>query len=707
MAVADAEGNSNERRLYLIDGYNVIFRAFYALPPLSTSKGEPTNAVLGFINMLRKLLREQDPSLVGVAWDVSSKTFRKERFEDYKANRKPMPDDLKAQIPNIRKVLEAFRIPILEMERYEADDVLGTLAAKASAEGYEVVLVSADKDLMQLVGERVFMLHTTRDKLYDAAMVEEDFGVPPEKVIEVLALMGDAVDNVPGVPGIGEKGAKKLIKEHGSVEALIEIAPQLKFKKHREGLTDHADEARLSKELVTIKTDLDVDFDPDGLAYEPPDAAALADLYRELEFYPLLKELEAESGVSLGPELPAPREVADAAEWREATAGLGDRVAAAVIGSPVIGLAVGAGDEVIFADFRTSGLRVAAVETLREWLASDGATVVGHDLKEVLRFAGHRGPVTARLADTMLLAYLLRSSIRDFSLEEVCMERLHIQPLKAKDAGWLKGAEPLPGDANLLDFAAQRAALPLQILEQLEEELSLDGPPAAAQRVYDEIEAPLVPVLLGMEEAGICVDVPFLEEMSGELAGAITELESEIYEIAGEEFNIGSPQQLGVPSCSRSSTIRWCGARRRPRATPPVPTCSKSSPPRASICPSGCCATASGRSSSRPTSMRYRCWSTRVASTRATNRRWRPRAGCRRSTRTCRTFPSAPRPVDASARRSGPPRGRCFWWPTTARSSCGSSPTSRRKAPCSRRSSVAKTSTARRLLWSSEVRPIS
>ncbi|MEE2775193.1 MAG: DNA polymerase I [Acidobacteriota bacterium] len=544
---ADVPG---ENRLYLIDGYNVIFRAFYALPPLSTSKGEPTNAVLGFVNMLRKLLREQDPSLVGVAWDVSSKTFRKEKFEDYKANRRPMPDDLRAQLPWIRRSLDAFRIPILEMERYEADDVLGTLAAKASAEGYDVVLVSADKDLMQLVGERTFMLHTTRDKLYDAALVEEDFGVPPEQVVEVLALMGDAVDNVPGVPGIGEKGAKKLIREHGSVEALIEIASELKFKKHREGLTEHADEARLSKELVTIKTDLDVDFDPKQLLYEPPDASALAELYRELEFFPLLKELEAEAGISLGPELAPATDVQSASEWTEAIARFGNRIAVAVIGSPVIGLAVcslSADDEqVVYADFRTTGLSEAAVDAVRGWLTAEGRTVVGHDLKEVLRFAGHRGRVAARLADTMLLAYLLRSTIRDFAFEEVCMERLHVQPLKAKDAGWSKGAEPLPGDSSLLAFAAERAALAAALYEQLEEEMSHVGPASAALGVYDEIEAPLVPVLVGMEESGIEVDVAFLETMSGELATDVAALETEIYEIAGEQFNIGSPQQLGA-----------------------------------------------------------------------------------------------------------------------------------------------------------------
>ncbi|MDX1383712.1 MAG: DNA polymerase, partial [Thermoanaerobaculia bacterium] len=547
MATAEPRKEGSDRRLYLIDGYNVIFRAFYALPPLSTSKGDPTNAVLGFVNMLRKLLREQDPSLVGVAWDVSSKTFRKERFEDYKANRKPMPDDLRAQIPYIRKTLEAFRIPILEMENYEADDVLGTLARKARDAGYDVILVSADKDLMQLVGDGIFLLHTSRDKLYDAAMVEEDFGVPPDKVVDVLALMGDSVDNVPGVPGIGEKGAKKLIQEHGSVEALIEKAPELKFKKHREGLQDHADDARLSKELVTIETDLPIDFEPDRLAFEPPDAKALAGLYRELEFFPLLKELESESGVSLGPDLAPAVEPKGPEAWLAATAGVAAKVGVAVVGAPVLGVAVATtGGDVLFADFRRQGLREASIGRLREWLAEPDLTVVGHDLKEVLRLVDHRGPVAARLADTMLLAYLLRSSVRDFSFEEVCMDRLQVRVLSLKDAGWGKGAEPLPGDGGLLELAAQRAALPLELDERIEEEVAQGGPAAAAARVYAEIEEPLVPVLVGMEEAGIRVDTEFLAGMSGELEQEIAAVEAEIYEIAGEEFNIGSPQQLGA-----------------------------------------------------------------------------------------------------------------------------------------------------------------
>src|SRR5262249_50377276 len=276
----------------LIDGYSNIFRAFYAIRNLSSSRGEPTNAVYGFIQMLRKLLREDNPELVGVALDVG-KTFRSEKYEAYKANRAPMPEDLRSRTPYVRRAVEAYRTPALELQGYEADDVLGSLARRAADEGYQVVLVSADKDIMQLVTPQVSLYHTGRNKLYGPAEVEEDFGVPPEKVADVLGLMGDSIDNIPGVPGIGDKGAKTLIKEYGSLEELLARAGEVTKKTYREGLQQHADQARLSKELSTIHTDLEIPFDPEALRHDPPDPEALRTLFTELEFFSLVEELKA------------------------------------------------------------------------------------------------------------------------------------------------------------------------------------------------------------------------------------------------------------------------------------------------------------------------------------------------------------------------------------------------------------------------------
>ncbi len=549
------------KRLYLIDGYSTIFRAFYAIRGLSTSTGEPTNAIYGFINMLRKLLREEEPPLLGIALDVGRATIRTEAYAEYKANRAPMPEDLKAQMPAIRRAIEAFRIPILELERYEADDVIGTLGRKAQDAGYEVTIVSADKDLFQLVGERVSLLHTGREKTYDPALVEQDFGVPPEQVVDVLALVGDKVDNVPGVPGIGQKGAQTLITEYGNLQALLEAASELKRKAYREGLQEHADQALLSRELVTIHTDLEVPFEPEALKMESPDYEALADLCREFEFWSLLKELESEGG---GPEI-EPAVVVDSVEAFEAAAGeMGSRIAVGVVfrrgGEPVglsfapVGVAAdgdedGAVGRACFADFRTAGLREAAAARLRAWLADPGLELVGHDLKEVVRLCPHREgrpAVAARLVDTMLMAYLVHSAVRSFGLATVALDRLFYQATPPADAGLGEPsgqAEALGDDAGLRVYAAEQAVLPALILQALASQWS-ESP--GARKVYDQVEAPLLPVLAAMEEEGIELDTGVLAEMSQRLERDAGVLAEEIFELAGESFNILSPQQLGV-----------------------------------------------------------------------------------------------------------------------------------------------------------------
>lgn len=539
MSAPEASSDSR-RRLYLIDGYSNIFRAFYAIRNLSSSRGEPTNAVYGFVNMLRKLLREEEPELLGVALDVSEPTHRSEAYEDYKAHRKPMPEDLRPQIPWIRDVLGAYHIPILELAKYEADDVLGTLARKAEAAGFDVVLVSADKDLMQLVTDHVTLYHTGRDKYYDPALVEEDFGVPPEKVVDVLALMGDSSDNVPGVPGIGAKGARKLIETFGSMEELLERAGEVKRKSYREGLEEHAEQARMSKELVTIHTDIDVEFDPEDLELIEPDNAKLRELFTELEFFSLAEEIEPEA---VG-DLPEAREVADGEAWREATgAWPGDVLVQALGGAAPLGLAVASAEDpedVLWADFRTDGLREAALETLAAWAAETERRLVGHDLKETFRLLGGEAPVRARLFDVMLVSYLIKPSVHGHSLDELALERLHRKILSAKDAGWEKDYVPPPGSEGLLAYAGERVSVLAGIAPSMAEELEGD-----LRAVYEEIEAPLLPVLLAMEERGILLDVEYLEKMSVQMGRDVGDLEEEIYDLADERFNVNSPQQLG------------------------------------------------------------------------------------------------------------------------------------------------------------------
>ena len=529
-------------RLYLIDGYSSIFRAFYAIRGLSNSEGRPTNAVYGFVTMLRKLLREESPELIGVALDVSGPTVRKEQYEEYKANRTPMPDDLKVQMPYIRRAIEAYRIPILELESYEADDVLGTLANRAVAAGYDVVLVSADKDLMQLVGPHVSLLHTGRDKVYDAAAVEEDFGVPPERVTDVLALVGDSVDNVPGVPGIGAKGAVSLIRDFGSLDELLARAGEVSRKSYREGLEEHRDKAELSKELVTIHVDLPIEFESEALHLESPDTDSLRELFSELEFHSLVEELEGE-GASQAFELSEAEALANAQELKRRAGELQDDVMIVPLWSgELLGVALGdAAGTTLVADLRANGMRDAMTGLVDGWTADPERTLVGHDLKEVLRLGSSPARVRAALFDTMIAGFLGRASQRALALEEAALERLQYSCSSAKELLAADDGQLFPGRDALPRFAGERLEVLRRIVPLIETELG-DG---ADRRVYDEIEEPLIPVLLDMEEAGIGLDVAFLGEMSADLGRAIEAIEGEIYREAGEEFNINSPKQLG------------------------------------------------------------------------------------------------------------------------------------------------------------------
>ncbi|MGH9361374.1 MAG: 5'-3' exonuclease, partial [Thermoanaerobaculia bacterium] len=310
--------------LVLIDGYDTISRSYFAPTRLSTTRGQPTNAVYIFVQTLRKLLREQRPELMAVALDAGAPSARSDLFEEYKANRAPMPAELTAQVPWIRQIIAAYRIPIVEELRYEADDVLGTLACKGADAGYDVIVVSADKDLMQLVRPGVSFFHVIKEKLYGAEEVEQDYGVPPEKVPDYLALVGDTVDNIPGVPGIGKVGAKNLIKQFGSIEELvarIDEAPN----KLRETLRAHAASLKLSKQLTTLHCDLPIPFEPEKLRHERPDPVALRRLFTELEFFSLAEELEPTS-VAAGEELTPAAEVESAGAWRAAAAALGGTV---------------------------------------------------------------------------------------------------------------------------------------------------------------------------------------------------------------------------------------------------------------------------------------------------------------------------------------------------------------------------------------------
>ena len=288
---------ADARKLYLVDAMSNIHRAYHAIQRLSTSAGKPTNAIYGFVTMLRKMLREHTPDYLAVAWDGPERTVRHDAYAEYKANRVPMASDLASQIPDIRRALDAYRIPILELPGYEADDVIGTLSKKAAAQGFDVVIVTADKDMLQLVSPGIRVFHTGRERFLDDAGVRDFFGVAPGQVRDVLALMGDSVDNIPGVPGVGQVTAKKWISTYGDLDTLLAKADEIKGK-IGESLRQHKEAAVLSRSLVEIPTDLPIPFEPAALQRSDPDARKLKDLFVELEFHSLAAEIGAEAAAA-------------------------------------------------------------------------------------------------------------------------------------------------------------------------------------------------------------------------------------------------------------------------------------------------------------------------------------------------------------------------------------------------------------------------
>lgn len=522
--------------LYLLDGYSTIFRAFYAIRHLSNRKGEPTNAVFGFHKILQKILREHRPDYFGVALDVSRKTIRSEKYPEYKANRSPMPDDLRPQIPWIRQLLEAYQIPMLEMPNFEADDVIGTLADQAANHGMEVTIVSADKDLFQLVTDGVKLYHTGRDKLYGPAEVREDFGVAPEQVVDVLALMGDASDNIPGVKGIGEKGAKKLILEYGSLRNLLDRSEEISRKSYREGLVDHRDDALLSQDLATIRRNLDIPLKPQDLVLSEPDYRKLREIFSALEFYTLIEELRDRAPAETYP----PAERASLEDLDLLRQPQKRRILAMVEADGPQGLVTRAADgRTLYLDFNQDDIARETKSLVANWL-EEKTTLVGHDLKELLRLVDRENYGAASLLDLMLLSYVLTPDARSHGLPELALEHLFHRATLATEVNF--DQQSLGSESNDLAYAGERLALVEELAQILERRLE-DFP--HLQKVYQTLEEPLLRVLVDMETTGITLDTSLLEHLSTDLGSRIKKLRSEIHKLAGETFNLNSPKQLG------------------------------------------------------------------------------------------------------------------------------------------------------------------
>ena len=507
-------------RLFVLDGPGYLYRAYHALPYLSNSRGQPCHAAFGMSTMLWKLLREEGPEYFAVAWDAPGPTFREERFTAYKETRPGMPDDLRSQIPYVKRLFEALRLPLLEVPGFEADDVLGTLVEHARDLPVEVVLVTADKDMLQLVGPKVRVLselaRTGQRVVFDEAAVKEKWGVAPEQIPDLLALMGDSIDNIPGVPGVGEKTAVKLITQFGSVERLYENLP-LVTGKLRETLAQNRGKALLSRELATVSTRVPITPDWDVLRRQEPDWDRLRRLWTELEFSSLLRQLPAAaSAEAIADDTPV---LGDP----EALAGYMSRVPG---NAPIAVELVGEGGPPEPA-LSALGLFHPDAGPAR-WELGDrvpelgGRTLIGHDVKPLIEWWLAHGAPSPSFDDTAVAAYLLNPARTNYRLEEVAAELLGEGPglappgARARTVWELWGKEP--------GALKEAGLLPL----------------------YEEIERPLVPVLAEMERHGIRVEPTRLVEFSRELELTLERATQEIYRLAGEEFNIGSPKQLAT-----------------------------------------------------------------------------------------------------------------------------------------------------------------
>jgi DNA polymerase I len=556
-----------------------IFRAYHAMARqrsgMSTRSGIPTAAVLVFVNMLRKLRDDFSPAYLAAVFDVAAKTFRATqaeaitkvrkwdiktqtfteiKYKGYKANRAAMPEDLAQQLPYIRRALEAYRIPILELAGFEADDVIGTLARKAAADNYCVYVVSSDKDMMQLVNENVQILNPPKDNLIcDAAKVEEILGVPPERVIDIMALRGDTIDNIPGAPGIGDKGSVEIIKRFGTVEEALDHAAEVEKKTYRESLLNNRDIILFSKSMATIDCNVPVDFNVEAMRVGTPDSDSLRQLFTELEFTSLLKELLPEVQVTethyteataasqideVLKSLPPKAPLAISIELENSEPPQEEEEEAVIDDVPQSGMLAltdaSSTDPAPAPDSRRMAISAApgsaatvkldanpAATKLRSILADRKIPKTIHDYKSAIHTLDSLGITLNGLEhDPMLYSYLLDPTYSSHRLADVALRRFNVK---------------LSGD--LAEAADITGRLTCNFRDEIEQ--------AGLTQLYEEIDLPLVPVLARMEQAGVKIDTAALAQMSSELQREIGMKASEIYSAAGMEFNVGSPKQLG------------------------------------------------------------------------------------------------------------------------------------------------------------------
>ena len=558
------QGNAKNKRLILVDGSSYLYRAFHAMPQFTNSRGEPTGAAYGIVNMLRKLLAEYDPAHIAVVFDAKGETFRDAIYADYKANRPPMPEELSAQIEPIHAIVRATGLPLLMIEGVEADDVIATLAVRAAKDGMDTLICTGDKDMAQVVDDRINLIDTMSDTYYDRQAVVEKFGVPPERINDYLALIGDTVDNIPGVPKVGPKTAAKWLQQYGSLDEIIVHADEIGGKVG-ENLRASLKQLSLARELTTIKRDVPLDKAPKELKREQPDETRLRELYTRMEFSTLLAELgganrtHAEAGSTTEARYETILDTAALDAWlaRLRAAGLfaidTETTSLDAMRADLVGVSFS--DEAGTAAYVPVGHNYPGAPTqldrdyvldrLKPLLEDPQRAKVGQNIKyDMMVLARYDIELTGIGFDTMLESYVLNSTGSRHDMDSLALKYLGYKTRKYEDvAGKGKGQinfSEVPIE-QAAPYAAEDADITLCLHDVLWPRLR-EAP--KLEKLFQEIEMPLVPVLAGMQRTGVRIDADMLRHQSDELARRLLELERDAHEVAGQPFNLESPKQI-------------------------------------------------------------------------------------------------------------------------------------------------------------------
>lgn len=547
----------NDKIIYLVDGSSYIHRAYHAIRNLSNSKGLPTNAVLGFTRMILKLLEERDPRYLAVAFDTKGPTFRHRIYPAYKANRPPMPEDLAVQIPLIKRVVDALNVKRFELPGYEADDIIGTLARQARDAGYEVVLVTGDKDFRQLVAPGVTMWDTMKDAVTDYHSLRETYGLEPGLFVDVMGLSGDRADNIPGVPGVGEKTAVQLVRTFGDFDGVFERLHEIKKKKLKENLQKYRDQAALSKTLVTIDCRVPLDQDVGSLRIGPPREEELSEIFRECEFRGLWDRFASRGTPDVRYRLCMTEEDLGALVAQIKEKGLVSVDTETTGRDPLKARLVG----ISFSTEERSAVYLPlghaypdapaqldkgyALEALKEVLEDQGITKIGQNIKYDAHVLAGEGVCLRGIGfDTMIASYVINPGLRQHSLDHLAQHYLNRRMISYKEVvgkdKTVRNFSQVPLD-RAMEYACEDADITLRLKTVLARRLEEDG----NEELFYNLEMRLLPVLMEMERAGIKVDTAFFRELSARMARRMEEIEEEIYREAGMKFNINSPQQLG------------------------------------------------------------------------------------------------------------------------------------------------------------------